>query len=66
MVPQLQVFGHVPKKYLPINLFDIHVKLYRCEKFGEFLVGHQFRQVLAALKFPSIRYDDKSQKQLHN
>ena len=28
MVPQLQVVGHVPKKYFPINLFDIHVRLY--------------------------------------
>ena len=32
MVPQLQVVGHVPKKYLPINLFDIHVRFYRCVK----------------------------------
>ena len=32
MVPQLQVVGHVPKKYLPINLFDIHLRLYRCVK----------------------------------
>ena len=24
MAPQLQVVGHVPKKYLPINLIDIH------------------------------------------
>ena len=23
---------HVPKKYVPINLFDIHVRLYRCVK----------------------------------
>ena len=29
---QLQVSGHMPKKYLPINLFDIHVRLYRCVK----------------------------------
>ena len=27
-VLQLQAVGHVPKKYLPINLFDIHVRLY--------------------------------------
>ena len=34
LVLQLQVVGHVPKKYLPINcnLFDIHVRLYRCVK----------------------------------
>ena len=29
---RLQVVGHVPKKYIPINLFDIHVRLYRCVK----------------------------------
>ena len=28
MVLQLQVIGQVPKKYLPINSFDIHVRLY--------------------------------------
>ena len=32
MVPQLQVVEHVPEKYLPINLFDIHVRVYRCVK----------------------------------
>ena len=32
MVPRLQVVGHVPKKHLPINLFDIHMRLYRCVK----------------------------------
>ena len=30
MVPQLQVVVHMPKKYLPINLFNIHLRLYRC------------------------------------
>ena len=29
---QLQVVGHVPKKYLPIHLFDIHVRLNKCVK----------------------------------
>ena len=24
MVPQMQVVGHMPKEYLPINSFDIH------------------------------------------
>ena len=61
MVHQLQVVGYVPKKYLPINLFDIRVKLYRCikiwmVKFGKFLVVRQIRQILAAPKFPSIQY----------
>ena len=47
MVPQLQVDGHVPKKYLPMSLFNIHVRLHRCVniwmvKFGEFLVSCQF------------------------
>ena len=32
MVLQLQVVGHVPKKCLSINLFDIHVRFYRCVK----------------------------------
>ena len=51
--------GHVPKKYLP--MFDIHVRLYRCVKIWmvkiwRILVNRQFRQILAAPKFPSIRY----------
>ena len=33
-VPQLQAVGHVLKKNLPINLFDIHMTLYQCVKFG--------------------------------
>ena len=43
-------------------IFIIHVRLYhRCVKFGwwkfgEFLVGRQFCQILAAPKFPSIWY----------
>ena len=32
MIPQLQVIGHVPKKYLVINLFDNHMRLYTCVK----------------------------------
>ena len=56
MVPQLQVVGHVPKKYLPINLFNIHVRLYRCVKIWmvkiwRIFVGHQF-QILEVPKFP--------------
>ena len=27
-----RLVGHVPKKYLPIDLFDIHVRLYKCVK----------------------------------
>ena len=62
MVPHLQVIGHVPNKYLPINLIDIHVRLYRCVKIWivkiwRILVGRQFHQILAVPKFfPSIQY----------
>ena len=34
MVPQLQVVGYVPKKYLTINLFDIHIRFHKCVKIG--------------------------------
>ena len=34
MIPQLQVVGHVPKRYLLINLFDIHIRFYKCVKIG--------------------------------
>ena len=44
MVPQLQVIGHVPKKYLPINLFDIHVRLYRCVKIWMVKIWQIFGQ----------------------
>ena len=30
MVQQLQVAGYVPKIYLPVNLFNIHVRLQMC------------------------------------
>ena len=61
MVPHLQVVGHIPKKYLPINLIDIHIRLYRCVKIWmlktwRILVGRQFCQILVAPKFPSIWY----------
>ena len=46
MISQLQVIGHMPKKYLPINLFDIHVRLYRCVKiwriFGQSSISPNF------------------------
>ena len=44
MVPQLQVVGYVPKKYLPINLFDIHVRLYRCVKIWTVKIWQIFGQ----------------------
>ena len=31
----LHAVGHMLKKYLPINLFDIQVRLYKCLKFGQ-------------------------------
>ena len=30
MVFQLQVVGYIPKNYLPKNLFNTHVRLYKC------------------------------------
>ena len=44
MIPQLQVIGHVPKKYLPVNLFDIHVRLYRCIKIWMVKIWQIFGQ----------------------
>ena len=32
MVFQLQIVGNVHKKYLPISLFGIHLRFYRCVK----------------------------------
>ena len=58
MVPWLQVVGHVPKKYLPINLFNIHVRLYRCVKiwmvkiwqiFGRSSISPNFRGAIVSL-----------------
>ena len=36
--------GHVPKKYLPIDLFDIHVRLYRCVKIWMVKIWRFFGQ----------------------
>ena len=44
MVPQVQVIEHVPKKYLSINLFDIHVRLYRCAKIWMVKIWQIFGQ----------------------
>ena len=44
MMPQLQVIGHVPKKYLPINLFGVHVRLYRCVKIWMVKIWQIFGQ----------------------
>ena len=41
---KLQVVGHVPKKNLPINLFDIHVRLYRCVKIWMVKIWQTFGQ----------------------
>ena len=49
MIPQLQVIGHVPKKYLPINLFDIHVRFYGCVKFGQLSILPNFSSVKVSL-----------------
>ena len=44
MVRQLQVVRHMPKKYLPTNLFEIHMRPYRhvkiwMVKIWQILVG---------------------------
>ena len=44
MVPQLQVVGHTPKKYLSINLFNINVRFYRCVKIWMGLIWQIFGQ----------------------
>ena len=45
MVPQLQVVEHMPKKCLPINLFDICVRLYRCVKIWIVKIWRIFGQL---------------------
>ena len=44
MVSQLQVIGHMPKKYLSITLFDIQVRLYRCIKIWMVKIWQIFGQ----------------------
>ena len=45
MVLQLQVVEHVPRKYFPINLFDIHERLYyRCAKIWMVKIWQIFGQ----------------------
>ena len=56
MICQLQVVGHVPKKYLPINLFDICVKLYRCVNIWMVKIWRIFGRSSISPNFPSIRY----------
>ena len=59
IAPWLQVVGHMPRKYLQFvwysrETFTIDVYKFRWWQFGKFLVGHQFCQILAMPKFPSI------------
>ena len=44
MVHKLQVIGHVPKKYLPINFFDIQWLYYRCVKIWMVIIWRIFGQ----------------------
>ena len=55
MVPQLQVVGHVPKKYLPINLFDIHVRLYRSVKIWVVKIWRIFAQLSISPNFSGTK-----------
>ena len=55
MIPQLQVIGHVPKKYLPINLFNIHVRLYRCVKIWMVKIWQIFGQSLILPNFSGAK-----------
>ena len=55
MVPQLQVVRHVPKKYLPINLFDIHVRLYTCVKIWMVKIWQIFGQLSISPNFSGIK-----------
>ena len=54
-LPQLQVVGHVPKKYLPINLFDIQVRLYRCVKVWMVKIWQIFGQSSISLNFSGAK-----------
>ena len=55
MVPQLQVVGHVPKKYLPINLFDIHVRLHRRVKIWMMKIWQIFGQLSISPNFSGTK-----------
>ena len=52
---QLQVVGHVHKKYLPINLFDIHIKLCRCVKIWMVRIWWIFGQSSISPNFSSAK-----------
>ena len=55
MVPQLQVVGQVPKKYLSISLFDIHVRLCRCIKIWMVKIWQIFGQLSISPNFSSTK-----------
>ena len=55
MIPQLQVIGHMPKKYLPINLFDIHVRLCICVKIWMVKIWQIFGQLSISPKFSGAK-----------
>ena len=55
MVLQLQVIGHMPKKYLPINLFDIHMRLYRCAKIWMVKIWQIFGQSSISPNFSNAK-----------
>ena len=55
MIPQLQVIGHVPKKYLSINLFNIHVRLYRRVKIWMVKIWQIFGQLSISPNFSSAK-----------
>ena len=54
-LPQLQVVGQVPKKYLPINLFDIQVRLYKCVKVWMVKIWKIFGQPLILQNFSGAK-----------
>ena len=55
MIPQLQVAEHMPKKYLPINLFNIHVRLYRCAKIWVVNIWQIFGQLSISPNFSGTK-----------
>ena len=56
MVPQLQVVGHIPKKYLPIHLFDIHLRLYRRVKIWMVKIWQIFGQLSILPNFSGAKF----------
>ena len=65
-VLQLQAVGHVHKKYLPINLFDIHVRVYKSIKIWMVKIWRIFGRSSISPNFSVTKVSLHMVFQIHN